>query len=124
MDGQSFYRQWTGEAEPSGYDQFVTLESTWQAKYALRSSTHKFITSREPDILGNPMRELYDLVADPEEENDIIESEPHLAGEMERQLETWIQDKLHSVGKTKDPVREEGAVNFALWTGVKATVVA
>jgi hypothetical protein len=122
MDGNSFYRQWTGEAEPSGYDRFVTLESTWQAKYALRTATHKFIVSREPDILGNPMRELYDLVADPEETNDIVASEPKLAAEMDGQLETWIQEKLKSVGKTKDPVVEEGAVNYALWTGVKATV--
>jgi len=68
------------------------------------------------------MRELYDLVADPGEENDIIESEPKLAAELDRQLETWIAEKLTSVGKIKDPVREEGAVNYALWKGVKATV--
>jgi arylsulfatase A-like enzyme len=122
MDGKSFYRQWTGEEEPAGYDRFVTLESTWQAKYALRTATHKFIVSREPDILGNPMRELYDLVADPLEENDIVNAEPKLAAEMDAQLETWIWEKLKSVGKTVDPVREEGAVNYALWTGVKKTV--
>ncbi len=122
MDGRSFYREWTGEAEPTGYDKFVTLESTWQAKYALRTTTHKFIISREPDVLGNPERELYDLKADPEELVNLAASEPQTAAELENELETWIREKLHSVGKTVDPVVQEGAVNYSLWKGVKATV--
>lgn len=122
MDGKSFYRQWTGEEEASGYDRFVTLESTWQAKYALRTARNKFILSREPDLLGNPMRELYDLSSDPEEERNIAESEPKLAAEMERELEGWISDKLESVGKTVDPVVQEGPSMIATWKGVKATV--
>jgi hypothetical protein len=40
---------------------------------------------------------------------------------LENQLETWIREKLHSVGKTLDPVVQEGAVNYSLWKGVKAT---
>jgi len=122
FDGKSFYRQWTGEEEPSGYDSFVTLESTWQAKYALRTNTHKFILSRQPDVLGNPMRELYDLVADPEETRNIAATDGAIASEMETQLEAWVAEKLKSSGKTEDPVVQEGAVNLNLWKGVKATV--
>ena len=123
VDGKSFYRQWTGEEEPSGYDRFVTLESTWQAQYALRTNTHKFILGREPDVRGVLARELYDLKADPDENHDLAASQPELAAEMEREMEAWIREKLHSVGKTFDPVVEEGAVNYALWKNVKATVV-
>ncbi len=124
LDGESFYRQWTGEEEPAGYDRFVTLESTWQAKYALRTAGHKFILSREPDLLGNPMRELYDLAADPDENHNIAETEPKLAGEMERELEGMIAAKLKSVGKTEDPVVKEGPSMISTWKGVKETVSA
>lgn len=123
MDGKSFYKEWTGEEEPSGYDRLVTLESTWQAQYALRTATHKFIKGREPDVSGYLARELYDLQADPEENDNIAASQPELAHQLEHEMEAWIREKLLSVGKTEDPVVQEGAVNYALWKGVKATVV-
>ncbi len=100
----------------------MTLESTWQSKYALRTASHKLIVAREQDLLGNPMRELYDLAADPEETNNIAESEPQLAGEMEKELEGWISEKLASVGRTEDPVLIEGSSMISTWKGVKATV--
>ena len=121
MDGKSFYRQWTGEEEPAGYDRFITMESTWQAKYALRTNTHKLILAREQDLLGNPNRELYDLVADPREEKNLHESEPVLAAEMERELEDWIASTLDAVGRKGDPVKQEGASMIATWKGVKST---
>jgi arylsulfatase A-like enzyme len=121
MDGKSFYRQWTGEEEPSGYDRFITMESTWQAKYALRTKQHKFILSRVQDLLGNPMRELYDLKADPLEEKNLVESEPALAAELERELETWISGTLESAGRKEDPVAQEGASMIQIWRGVKST---
>ena len=47
----------------------IGLESTWQAKYYLRNDRYKFILARQPDLLGNPDRELYDLQADPGEDS-------------------------------------------------------
>src|SRR5205814_2528403 len=79
LDGSSFLKQLTGQEEPAGYDRVIGLESTWQAKYYLRTKQHKFILARQPDLLGNPDRELYDLEADPEEKRNLAVEQPALA---------------------------------------------
>jgi arylsulfatase A-like enzyme len=117
MDGRSFLKQMTGAAEPSGYDRVISLESTWQAKYSLRTDRYKFILSREPDLLGNPPRELYDLQADPQEERNLAEEDAPLAASLEAELEGWIADRLRALGKSNDPVKEEGACMVATWMG-------
>jgi arylsulfatase A-like enzyme len=117
MDGRSFLKQMTGAAEPAGYDRVISLESTWQAKYSLRTNRYKFILSREPDLLGNPPRELYDLESDPLEERNLAEEDAPLAASMESELEGWIADRLQALGKSKDPVKEEGACMVATWMG-------
>jgi len=115
MDGTSYLKQLRGQEEPSGYDRVIGLESTWQAKYYLRDNHYKFILARQPDLLGNPDRELYDLEADPDENHNIATEEPKLAAELEKELESWLAQKLESLGKTEDPVRKEGAVAIAIW---------
>jgi arylsulfatase A-like enzyme len=117
MDGRSFLQQLQGREEPAGYDRVIGLESTWQAKYYLRTSRYKFILARQPDLLGNPDRELYDLAADPGEEHNLAGEEPQLAAAMEAELEAWLADKLQALGKSKDPVKEEGAVAVSIWLG-------
>lgn len=117
MDGKSMLKQMTGEEEPSGYDRFVSLESTWQAKYCLRTEQHKFILSREPDLLGTPLRELYDLNADPHEEHNIAGHETQMAESFEKELEEWIAGRLKALGKEADPVTVEGASMAATWRG-------
>ena len=117
IEGKSFLPQLQGQEEPSGYDRMIGLESTWQAKYYLRNSRYKFILARQPDLLGNPDRELYDLQADPGEDHNLVSEEPKLAAEMEKELEAWLADHLQALGKTKDPVKEEGAVAVSIWLG-------
>lgn len=117
MDGQSLLKQFRGEEEPAGYEKVVSMEATWQAKYSLRTGRHKFILSREQDLLGNPPRELYDLQADGNEEHNLVEREPELAANMESELEAAIAAKLKASGRTADPVKEEGASMVATWKG-------
>ena len=42
-------------------------------------------------------RELFDLRADPNEEKNLIEAEPEVAVELERQLRDWQQSVLESL---------------------------
>ena len=108
MDGISYWSHATGEATDGGREQCISVECTWQAKWSLRTGTHKFILSREPDLYGNPPRELYDLVADPGETHNLADEEPELTSRLEAQLEGWISERLSELGKEEDPLREQG----------------
>ena len=115
MEGRSFLNLLTGEQEKGGYDRIVSLESTWQAKWCIRTERYKFILAREPDLLGNPLRELYDLEKDPQELDNIAMTQPELMDSFEKELEEWISDRLKALGKSIDPVIEEGASMAATW---------
>jgi len=108
MDGKSFWPLLTGETQEGGYDRVISLESSWQSKWSLRTDQYKFILSRVQDFYNNPMRELYDLQEDPQEEKNIAEEEPKIADEMEAELEAWIAERLKAQGDEKDPLLEHG----------------
>lgn len=108
MDGRSFWPLLTGETDEGGYDRVISLESSWQSKWSLRTERHKLILSRFQDAYGNPMRELYDLEEDAREERNIAAESPGIADEMERQLEAWIAERLAFLGDEQDPLLEQG----------------
>jgi arylsulfatase A-like enzyme len=108
MDGVSFWKLLSGQSEEGGRDKVFSLESTLQAKWSLRTSEFKFILAREPDFYGTPMRELYQLVNDPEEKHNLAAELPDVAASMENQLEGWIAQRLKELGKSKDPLLEQG----------------
>jgi hypothetical protein len=86
----------------------VSLECTLQAKWSLRTPSHKFILAREPDFYGNPPRELYDLVVDSSEADNIVHQKPDIAAAMEARLEGWITTRLDELGRSEDPLLEHG----------------
>lgn len=126
MEGRSLWKLLTGEEQEGGYDRVISLESSWQLKWSLRTDHYKFILAREPDLYGTPMRELYDLVGDPGEEHNMTEEEPELTVRMEAELEGWIAERLQALGKSEDPLVEHGISLMegrprsigALWAGV------
>ena len=108
MDGQSFWPLLTGETTTGGRDDVISLECTLQAKWCLRTREHKFILARQPDIYGSPLRELYDLRNDPRELHNLADEAPDVVREMEDRLEAWIAARLRKLGKTRDPLIEQG----------------
>jgi arylsulfatase A-like enzyme len=109
MEGRSFYKQIFVNDAPRNGDSFVvSSECTWQAKWSLRTNRYKFILARENGIEGGPERELYDLLADPKEENNLAMKTPSVVDELESELEKWISDRLQANGKTEDPLRTQG----------------
>jgi hypothetical protein len=74
------------------------------SKWAVRTETHKLIFARRPDPYGLPPRELYNLVNDPGEENNLVESHKGKADEMSDWLEQWIAEGLARAGRAEDPL--------------------
>lgn len=108
MEGKSLLPYINGELDKPIYPYLVAEECTRMMKWALRTDQYKYILSREPDYRGWPMRELYDLKADPEELNNIAESKPELAKELEATLENWIKNMMKKNGLSTDPLVARG----------------
>lgn len=107
LDGQSILGLMRGEHEPIRTEVHA-CECTWQAKWCLRTQAHKLILSREPDRHGMPMRELYDLAADPGETRNLAEQETELTEQLSRRLEEWIACSMAKAGRAVDPLIEQG----------------
>jgi len=115
MEGRSLWPMLTGQAESPGWEKVVCCECTWQAKWALRTETAKFILAREPDFHHTPMRELYDLSTDPQEACNLAEERAEEAAAMETELEAWIAAGLAKTGRTEDPLRAQGITLGQRW---------
>lgn len=115
MEGRSLWPMVTGQTDTGGWEQVVCCECTWQAKWALRTETTKFILSRDPDFHNMPLRELYDLTSDPEENTNLIQERDHEALAMEAKLEAWIAEGLRKTGRTEDPLRVQGITLGKRW---------
>lgn len=115
MEGRSFWPLLTGASEEGGHEEVISVEATWQAKWALRTRRYKFILDREPPQDGEPQHELYDLEADPGETTNLITERPDVAAEMEARLEGWIARKLHELGREEDPLILDGALLKSTW---------
>ncbi|MCB0077586.1 MAG: sulfatase [Anaerolineales bacterium] len=108
MDGKSAWSLLNGASETGQHDSLVSVECTWQGKWSIRNERYKFILARFPDLYDGPMRELYDMQADPDESHNLVEAQPELASQLESELERWIQTRLDAQGKSQDPVLEQG----------------
>lgn len=115
MEGRSLWRLATGQTDMGGWDRVICCENTWQSKWALRTPEHKLILAREPDHHGMPMRELYDLTADPQETYNLADAFPERSAQMEFELEAWIAEHLAKNGRTEDPLRAQSITLGQKW---------
>ncbi len=114
IEGQSLAPLVTGESQRVR-DFVVSQECTWQAKWAIRTGTHKLIRAMIPDLHGNPERELYDLRKDPDELTNIAETHPDLAADLEAKLNTWKSAHMEKNGLTEDPLVAHGISLGRAW---------
>lgn len=96
-------------------DRLFSAECTWQSKWSLRTLEYKFILARRPDPYGNPLRELYELRADPGETRNLSAQRPELCRELEEELEGWIRQRLEALGRRQDPLLEQDITLGKRW---------
>ena len=106
FDGRSLMALVRGE-EPSFESEFYITECTWMRKHGWRTPEWKLIRALEPDFHFKPEIELYNLIHDPEENNNLAESEPEVVALLTRRMEAWIEKRERETGLT-DPIYTQG----------------
>ena len=104
FDGCSTLPMIRGE-KPTNYTEFYITECTWMRKRGWRTSEWKLIEALEPDFHNKPPVELYNLVDDPGENNNLAEKEPELVSFLKSRMMDWVKRRLDETGKP-DPIMQ------------------
>ncbi|MDR0732386.1 MAG: sulfatase-like hydrolase/transferase [Treponema sp.] len=105
MDGRSLLPRMTGgslEQEP----EFYITECTWERKHGWRTPQYKLIRALEPDLHYKSEVELYDLIKDPLELDNIAEKEPGIVKALSDRMDNWIKKREKETGRTAPIVNE------------------
>ncbi len=78
--------------------EFYITECTWMRKHGWRTPEWKLIEALEPDFHFKPPVELYNLVEDPEEYNNLAASEPGMAAALKARMDAWIARRERETG--------------------------
>lgn len=97
FDGRSLMALVRGK-KPSFESSFYLTECTWMRKHGWRTPQWKLIVALEPDFHFKPEVELYDLIADPDENRNIAKRHPDVVAFLRKQMETHIAKRVKEVG--------------------------
>lgn len=116
-EGRSLLPCIRGERE-GNYDEIYLSEATWQVKRSLLNQRYKYIHSYEPDSHGRPLQELFDMQADPNEQQNLATELPEVAQEMKGRIDAWVARRLAETGRSVDPVVQQGRCGTSIGTPV------
>jgi arylsulfatase A-like enzyme len=106
FDGRSLLPMVRGEIVPQR-DEFYITECTWMRKHGWRTPQWKLIMALEPDFHGKPPVELYNLLNDPLEYNNLAESEPGVVEFLKARMDAWIARREQETG-LPNPIHHQG----------------
>ena len=98
FDGKSQLPMLAGEV-PTNYSGFYITECTWMRKHGWRTSEWKLMRALEPDFHFKPEVELYNLVDDPGENNNLAEQEPLIVAALEQKLNDHVARREAETGR-------------------------
>jgi arylsulfatase A-like enzyme len=106
FDGQSLMKMVRGEV--ASFDSgFYLTECTWQRKQGWRTPEWKLIEALEPDFHFKPPVELYNLVEDPEENNNLAERCPEAVELLRTRMNAWLAKRERETG-LPNPIHHQG----------------
>lgn len=78
---------------------FYITECTWQRKHGWRTPIWKFWDALEPDFHQKPPVELYNLIEDPEEANNLAPQCPEIIHMLRERMHAWLSLRMRQTGK-------------------------
>jgi arylsulfatase A-like enzyme len=106
FDGKSVMPLVRGEV--SSYEsEFYITECTWMRKHGWRTPEWKLIVALEPDFHFKPEVELYNLIEDPGENNNLAESCPEVVELLKGRMDAWIARREQETG-LPNPIHHQG----------------
>ncbi len=106
FDGRSLLPMVRGEVA-SHESEFYITECTWMRKHGWRTPQWKLILALEPDFHFKPAVELYNLVEDPQENNNLADSQPEVVAALKARMEAWIARREAETG-LPNPIHHQG----------------
>jgi arylsulfatase A-like enzyme len=97
--GSSLVPWMTGETRTPEPEFYIT-EATWMRKHGWRTPQWKLIHALEPDFHFKPEVELYNLITDPGENENVAEREPEVVAMLEQRMQAFIAKRQTETGRT------------------------
>jgi arylsulfatase A-like enzyme len=111
FDGRSLVPLLEGKPRVQEPEFYIT-ECTWMRKHGWRTPEWKLIHALEPDFHFKPEVELYNMVSDPEENNNLASKEPEIVKTLEARM------RAHIARREKETGRKNPIFNTPNWHGV------
>jgi arylsulfatase A-like enzyme len=93
--------------------EFYITECTWMRKHGWRTPEWKLMVALEPDFHFKPPIELYNLIKDPEENDNLADRLPDVVAHLRARMEAWIAKREKETGLT-NPMLTQGD-----WHGIE-----
>lgn len=106
FDGRSLLPIMRGEVA-SHESEFYISECTWMRKHGWRTPQWKLMVALEPDFHFKPEIELYNLVEDPDENQNLAESQPGVVAMLRDRMDAWIIKRESETG-LPNPMHHQG----------------
>jgi arylsulfatase A-like enzyme len=112
FDGRSLMQLVRGEVA-SFESEFYITECTWMRKHGWRTPQWKLMIALEPDFHFKPEIELYNLIEDPEENNNLAQKHPEVVALLRQRMDAHITKREKETG-LPNPMHYQGD-----WHGYK-----
>lgn len=106
FDGKSLTSLINGETISYESEIYIT-ECTWMRKHGWRTPEWKLIVALEPDFHFKPPVELYNLIQDPDENNNLADTHPDVVNVLETRMKNWILQREKETGLS-NPIMNQG----------------